>query len=135
MNIAQVFLFYLVLQHNQTEVEEHELIHLLKSQQEKGIRFFVDSYQQRIFSLVLKFVFNPLDAEDIAQETFMDALIHIHEYDEKASLSTWLYRIAVNRSLMFIRAKKRQKRFAFIRSIFNEEDDEPMPIEDIQANV
>lgn len=115
-------------------MNETELILQLKSQDEKAIRFFVERYQQQVFTITLKFVFNSLDAEDLTQESFMDALSHINTYDEQASLTTWLYRITVNRCLMYIRAQKRKKRFAIIRSIFQTDEDEPIAIEDKQAS-
>lgn len=117
-------------------MEEQQLISELKNQQEKAIRFFVDLHQQAVFRIILKFVFDAQDAEDLTQETFMDALTHIQQFDESSTLKTWLYRIAVNRSLMFLRAKKRKKRFAYLRSIFDTqaEDDEPIAIIDTSAN-
>jgi RNA polymerase sigma-70 factor (ECF subfamily) len=49
---------------------------------------------------------DPQDAEDILQETFLKAYRHLKGFDGRSSLSTWLYRIATNEALMFLRRKK-----------------------------
>jgi RNA polymerase sigma-70 factor (ECF subfamily) len=49
---------------------------------------------------------NPQDAEDILQNTFLNALTHLPDFEGRSSLSTWLYRIAANEALMQIRRKK-----------------------------
>jgi RNA polymerase sigma factor (sigma-70 family) len=116
-------------------VEERHLVEQLQNQNEIAIRNFIQSYQQDVFRVILKIVFNELDAEDLTQETFMDALLHIQDFQGDSTLKTWLFRIAVNRSLQHIRAGKRQKRFAILKSIFSTEDDEPMAITDNSISV
>jgi RNA polymerase sigma-70 factor (ECF subfamily) len=49
---------------------------------------------------------NPQDAEDVLQETFIKAFKHIRNFDGRSSISTWLYRIATNESLMLLRRKQ-----------------------------
>lgn len=49
---------------------------------------------------------NPADAEDVLQETFIKAFRALPGFEERSSLSTWLYRIAVNELLMFLRKQK-----------------------------
>lgn len=63
----------------------------------------VDAYSGPIYRLGLKMLGNAQDAEDVLQITFMKALQHVGDFEGRSSLSTWLYRIAANESLMLIR--------------------------------
>ena len=83
---------------------------------------------EKIYRLALKMLANEQDAEDVLQETYIKALRAIKKFEGKSSLSTWLYRIAVNESLMILRKKEP----AFV-PIGEEQDEEnenlPQPVE------
>ncbi|MEM6687192.1 MAG: sigma-70 family RNA polymerase sigma factor, partial [Bacteroidota bacterium] len=81
----------------------------------------IDEYQQRIFHTCLSFVPNKEDAEDVAQEVFVEIFRSIHKFKGNSKLSTWIYRISTNKSLEFIRKKNTKKRFGFMQSIFGNE--------------
>ena len=66
----------------------------------------VDAYSTQIYRLALKMLGDEQDAEDVLQNTFMKALQSIEKFEGRSSLSTWLYRIAVNESLMLLRRQK-----------------------------
>lgn len=66
----------------------------------------VDEYSSPIYRLGLRMLGNPQDAEDVLQNTFINALTHIQNFEGRSSLATWLYRIAANEALMMIRRKK-----------------------------
>jgi RNA polymerase sigma-70 factor (ECF subfamily) len=66
----------------------------------------VDAYSTQIYRLALKMLGDEQDAEDVLQNTFMKALQSIKKFEGRSSLSTWLYRIAVNEALMSIRRQK-----------------------------
>jgi len=66
----------------------------------------VDTYSGMIYRLGLKMLNNPQDAEDILQETFIKAFRNLDRFDGRASISTWLFRIATNESLMLLRKKR-----------------------------
>jgi RNA polymerase sigma-70 factor (ECF subfamily) len=66
----------------------------------------VDTYSNPIYGLGLKMLGNVQDAEDVLQTTFLKALQHISAFEGRASLSTWLYRIAANEALMLMRRKR-----------------------------
>jgi RNA polymerase sigma-70 factor (ECF subfamily) len=65
----------------------------------------VDLYSGKLFRLGLKMLGNPQDAEDMLQETYLKAFRGIKNFDGRSSLSTWLYRIAINEALMHLRRK------------------------------
>jgi RNA polymerase sigma-70 factor, ECF subfamily len=66
----------------------------------------VHTYSTQIYRLALKMLNDSQDAEDVLQETFIKALRSIGTFQGRSSLSTWLYRIAVNEALMLMRKRK-----------------------------
>lgn len=60
-------------------------------------------------------------AEDITQDVFIEVYQSIKDFNEQASLKTWIYRITVNKCLDALRAQKRQKRFAFLTGLFHKD--------------
>lgn len=66
----------------------------------------VDRYQDRIYSAVLNYVSNPEDAVDVVQDTFVKAYSKLRTFDSASAFYTWLYRIAVNSSIDFLRKRK-----------------------------
>ena len=74
-----------------------------------------------VFNLALQYVQNFEDAEEITQDVFLSVYQKMNSFREEADYTTWIYRISINKSLDFIKAKKRKKRFAFITSLFYED--------------
>lgn len=66
----------------------------------------VDATSGQIYRLALRMLGDPQDAEDILQNTYIQALQHIGEFEGRSRLSTWLYRIAINESLMQLRRRR-----------------------------
>jgi RNA polymerase sigma factor (sigma-70 family) len=102
---------------------DSELIIRLREGSEDAFRELVKAFGDRVYNTVLGIVRNPQDAEDVAQDTFIRVYQSVRSFTESAALSTWIYRIAVNQSLDFLRRRKRQKRFAFLTNIFGNEHD------------
>lgn len=92
----------------------------------KNISFseLVDTHKTRVFNTAISFVQNTEDAEDLTQEVFIEVHRSLSNFQAQSSVSTWIYRITVNKSLDFLRKKKRQKRFGFMSSLFHEESGE-----------
>lgn len=102
-------------------MQEQELIQQLKQGSEAAFKTFVESHQDRVFNTALGIVQNAADAEDVAQEVFIQAFRSIGSFKGESKLSTWLYRIATTRSLDLLRSKKSKKRFGFLQRLFNEQ--------------
>lgn len=102
---------------------EQELIISLCKGEETAFRVLVETYQDRVYNLVLGYVQNEADAEDIAQEVFIQIFRSIRSFKGNSKLSTWIYRIAVAKSLDLIRSRKRKKRFGFVRSLFGDSNE------------
>ena len=66
----------------------------------------VERYQDRIFSAVRNYVYNQDDAVDVTQEAFVKAYAKLKSFDAGSAFYTWLYRIAVNTAIDFLRRRK-----------------------------
>ncbi len=86
--------------------EEWALIAALKAGDRAACATLVRRFSPRIYRSVLKLVGDPEEAEEILQETFIRACQHIHQFEGRSSLGTWLYRIATNEGLMRLRRRK-----------------------------
>lgn len=86
---------------------------------EAAYQYVCTVYQDRIYNAALSVVQSVEDAEDIVQETFAEAFLSIDRFNHQSKLSTWLYRIAINKALSLRRRWKAQKRFGTVLSIFN----------------
>ena len=65
-------------------------------------------HQRRIYALAFRYTRIREDAEDIVQQTFQKAFVHLQKFEGKSSLSTWLTRIAINQALMLLRSRRGQ---------------------------
>lgn len=110
-------------------MNEVQLIEEIKNGSETAFRQLVEDYQAMIYNTALGFVQQAQDAEDIAQEVFLQAHRSISSFKGESKLSTWLYRIAVTKSLEQLRAQKRKKRFALFSVFSKAEDDGPTDFE------
>jgi len=90
---------------------ETEIIQKLQQGNEQAFKKLVENYQKLVVNTCFGMVHSTEDAEDIAQEVFIEVFRSIQNFRADAKISTWLYRIAVNRSLNFIRDNKRNKWF------------------------
>ncbi len=83
----------------------------LRSGNRAEIARLVDAYSSNIYRLALKMLANQQDAEDVLQNTFLKAIQALPKFEGRSSLSTWLYRIAVNEALMTLRRRKPEINF------------------------
>ena len=79
--------------------DEKRLVRRIQQGDRKAFEEFVDAYGARVHRLVRRYVENPTDAEDVTQEIFCDIYRSIGGFRGEAALSTWVYRVAVNRCL------------------------------------
>jgi RNA polymerase sigma-70 factor (ECF subfamily) len=93
----------------------------------------VDVYSNPIYRLGLRMLGNSQDAEDVLQNTFLNALTHLPTFEGRSSLSTWLYRIAANEALMLLRRKKPEINLEDAEADENAEDLKPAHFVDWSA--
>ena len=92
-------------------MNETEIIDRLKQGNESAFRELVDSYRQLVVNACFGLLHNIDDAEDVAQEVFIEVFRSIDKFRADSKISTWLYRIAINRSLNFMRDNKKLRWF------------------------
>lgn len=86
---------------------EEELVQELKAGNQKAFQKLVSQYQDKVLATSMGYVHNLEEAEDLAQEVFIQVFKKINQFRGDAKLSTWIYRITVNRSLNKLRSMKR----------------------------
>jgi RNA polymerase sigma-70 factor, ECF subfamily len=91
-------------------MNDEQLLHALRNRQADAFRQVVERHQERVINICYRFVHDRTEAEDLAQETFLEVYRSIPGFRQQASLSTWIHRIAVTKSLDFIRMRSREKR-------------------------
>jgi RNA polymerase sigma-70 factor, ECF subfamily len=94
------------------------LIKELKNGSSEMLRALVDRHSKAVISTCYSFVQNKDDAEDIAQEVFIEVFRSINQFRNESDMGTWLYRICVNKSLDHLRKQKRKKRIADLKRSF-----------------
>lgn len=104
-------------------MDELELISQLKNKDRDAFKRLVEDWQGMVYNTALGMLQNEEDAEDISQEVFVQVYESIYSFKGQSKLSTWIYRITVTKCLDAIRKRKRKKRFAFIQSLYNKNDE------------
>ena len=101
--------------------DEAKLVEGLRVGDPAAYRRFVDSNSANVYNLALKLLGDEAEAEDVLQETFLSAFRAIDRFEGRSKLSTWLYRIAYNASLMHLRKRDRMTTFSLDRPFGDEE--------------
>ncbi|PLX08560.1 MAG: RNA polymerase subunit sigma-24 [Marinilabiliales bacterium] len=83
-----------------------EIIDLALQGEERAYAELLDRYQDSIYFLLLKKIGNENDAEDLTMETFGKAFNNLSQYTPVYAFSTWLFRIAINNCIDFVRKKR-----------------------------
>ncbi|MFH1730652.1 MAG: sigma-70 family RNA polymerase sigma factor [Planctomycetota bacterium] len=78
---------------------------LARDGKEDGFRVLVERHSRHVFRLACRMTGRPEDAEEVVQETFMRAFRQLGRFEARANFSTWLYRIAYNSAIDFLRAR------------------------------
>lgn len=92
--------------HNKGNVEERALLKALSDGDQEAFSYVLERYRDHVIRICRGFVTLNEDAEDLAQEVFVQLFKSASDFRGEASLSTWLYRVAVNKSLNYNRSQK-----------------------------
>jgi RNA polymerase sigma-70 factor (ECF subfamily) len=84
-------------------VSERTLVVAAKNGDEQAFETLFKRYQRKTMAVVLRYTRVVEDAEDIVQQSFYKAFVHLCQFQGESSFSTWLTRIAINEALMFLR--------------------------------
>lgn len=97
---------------------DRELIEGLSGRERTAINYLVDTYQKKVIKTAYYFIGNLEDAEDLSQDIFLEIIKSIRSFRGTAALSTWIYRIVINRSINVIRKNKKGNIFSSIEHFF-----------------
>ena len=86
--------------------EEKSLVEALHRGDRYACNDLVELYSSKIYNVALRLTNNPVEAEDVLQETFINACKAAEDFEGRSSLGTWLYRIATNNGLMRMRRRQ-----------------------------
>ena len=102
-----------------------EEIEALKNGDQQAYKSLVALFSRKVYNLCLSLLHNQEDAEDATQEVFASVFSSINKFKGDSKLSTWIYRISVNKCKEIIRKKSRKKRFGFLVPLENIETNSP----------
>ncbi len=93
--------------------EDKEILKLfrLEASKEKAFKILVEKYQERLYFHIRKILIIHDDTKDVLQETFIKIYYNLDKFREESELFTWLYKIATNQALSFL--KKQQRSYTF----------------------
>ncbi|HEU4452222.1 MAG TPA: sigma-70 family RNA polymerase sigma factor [Longimicrobium sp.] len=89
-----------------TPLTDHEVVVRAQKGSEKAYRELLDRYQRPVFSLIYRMVRDREQAEDLTQETFVRVFNHIDRYDPAYKFSSWIFKIATNLTIDWMRKKE-----------------------------
>ncbi len=89
-------------------------------------RLLYDEFNKRVYNTVLSILQNEEEAEEIVQDVFLEVHQSARSFKGESSISTWIYRIAVNKSLDQLRFRRRKRRAAFLTNLFSSDSNEPI---------
>jgi RNA polymerase sigma-70 factor (ECF subfamily) len=86
--------------------EDRQLIQSARSGDEKAFEILLKKYRNLVYSVMVRMVRNPQEAEDLTQEAFIKAFGALQSFNDEYAFSTWLMKIASNNCIDFLRKKK-----------------------------
>ncbi|MGL1887411.1 MAG: sigma-70 family RNA polymerase sigma factor [Reichenbachiella sp.] len=94
-------------------MEEEQILILITNPESKreGFKLLVNSYERPLYSVIRKMVFSHEETKDLLQDTFVKAWEHLDAFESQSQIYTWVYRIAVNNCLQYLKKKKRRGLF------------------------
>jgi len=109
--------------HDISEVREESLVRRARKGELTAYDELVKRYQERIYATIYHMTSNHEDANDLAQESFIKAFQALASFKGGSSFYTWLYRIAVNKTINFLKQRKNRTHMSLNDLDFNAEHD------------
>ena len=113
--------------HRLVTQEEAALVAGAKIGDAAAFELLVQRHERKIFSLAQRMTRNREDAEDVVQQSFQKAFVHLKNFEGESLFSTWLTRIAINEALMLLRRRRGSREVPIAES--NTEDETALPLD------
>ncbi len=97
-----------------SQYSDNEIISLFKENENSAFTLLVKKYQEKIYWHIRKILLNHNDADDITQNTFIKIFKNLKNFRHESELYTWIYRIATNEALTFLKQKRKRGLFTTI---------------------
>jgi RNA polymerase sigma-70 factor (ECF subfamily) len=91
------------------EESDSTLVTAIKNGESQAFEFLVKRHEAKTFSVAFRITRNREDAQDVVQQAFHKAFMHLDRFQEKSSFSTWLTRIVINEGLMCLRRNRSRR--------------------------
>jgi RNA polymerase sigma-70 factor, ECF subfamily len=114
--------------------ENAALVAAAKAGGTRAFELLVERHERRIFLLAQRITRNREDAEDVVQQSFQKAFIHLKKFEGDSLFSTWLTRIAINEALMLLRRKRGSREVPIEESSTKSETDVSLDFPDSSPN-
>lgn len=112
---------------------DYLLVELALTGDEKAFAKLMSRYKDAIYFMLLKMVNNKNDAEDLTLEAFGKAFKNLHQYSPNFAFSTWLFKIATNNCIDFLR-KRRGIYVSIENNLENGDNDQPIKLRSTEPN-
>jgi RNA polymerase sigma-70 factor, ECF subfamily len=106
MSVLMSALSSVHIQYDETEMSDETLVSIAKSGDANAFVELSKRHADKVFQAAYRITRNRQDAEDALQDSFLKAFVHVQDFEERSSFSTWLTRIAINSALMILRKKR-----------------------------
>lgn len=114
---------------SKTKSDDNILINKALAGDQTAYEKLMKKYYQLIYNLIFRMISRKEDVEDLTQEAFIKAFNSLHNFDRQFAFSTWLFKIATNNAIDYLR-KKKLNTFSIDREIESEESDFKFEIPD-----
>jgi RNA polymerase sigma-70 factor (ECF subfamily) len=119
---------------NETASDDLALVHATKGGDVSAFEELVNRYDRKLLRIAQNLMRNREDAEDVVQEAFLKAFLHLGQFREDSKFSTWLIRITLNQSLMKLRKQRPAREVSLDEDFQSEEDANPIDVADWAPN-
>ena len=103
---------------------ENKILKEIAGGSEAALQELYGRYSVKAYNTIISYTQNVEDAEEVLQDVFINVYTSASKFQFNSSVSTWIYRISVNKSLDFLRKKNSNKRKGFFTSLYHKDSSE-----------